>query len=292
MSAASKDTQLTPVKNGKRKAESELIDLTGNDTVSTPSPLKKAKATVKSETPSQRSRKTLTPKSNASKTSVTPKRTSSSALTRTTPTRASTSRFVPHIPAGDDYAEFIGGYDDFGSASDGPRITLRDLAECGYPFGNFARVSRRPREEYRPLRILNGGYTVTAPSIARQLGSAAATAAAATELSLVLSVYWEELWGKFELGVVNGVLYLAQKPKHSGATLYDFKWRGRHHDGRLFAGDDNGGTIKFLGDGRVKCCLKLRSGEEVSFDGNRIPQEDMTSPIHAKELESEWGRYV
>ncbi|KAK8094558.1 hypothetical protein PG997_001243 [Apiospora hydei] len=100
------------------------------------------------------------------------------------------------------------------------------------------------------------------------------------EFDLVLTLAGSNLWGHFDLGVVEGVFFLDQRPWQSSHDELSFIWRGREHEGPIIYGNSNRGWIKFLGGGRG-----------IEFYGDRLPGQSTTSEISPREMEREFEGY-
>ncbi|KAI9016984.1 hypothetical protein BC832DRAFT_3225 [Gaertneriomyces semiglobifer] len=134
----------------------------------------------------------------------------------------------------------------------------------------------------RPLGLLNGRYDLTSDEVKAQWDFDD------EDFSLVLTLSGSEIWGKFELGIISGIMRIPQRPFASSYEQIPFRWRGREDQGPIMYGDDNTGWIKFLGDGRVVGKLDYMS---VDFRGVRVPGQGTRSEIQAAEMQSEWSDY-
>jgi hypothetical protein len=60
------------------------------------------------------------------------------------------------------------------------------------------------------------------------------------------------LWASFDFGVVSGIIRCANAPTTVGESC-SFTWHGEEqYEGQLMFGNDNTGTLTFLGDGKLK----------------------------------------
>ncbi|KAL7624024.1 hypothetical protein AAE478_005581 [Parahypoxylon ruwenzoriense] len=163
------------------------------------------------------------------------------------------------------YAEYDNN-DDGWSNDDFGGYHPAELIPVGFPSAQFA-----------PLGLLNGRYDIRCPDVTEEFGY--------RDFSLVLTLSGSELWGQFNLGVVFGILHFEERPYRSLESL-DFTWRGRDEEGRVIYGDDNGGSIQFLGDGRIEGQLDF-----IEFQGQRLAGQGTRSEVHARTMESEWDGY-
>ncbi|KAJ3189269.1 hypothetical protein HDU85_002897 [Gaertneriomyces sp. JEL0708] len=138
-------------------------------------------------------------------------------------------------------------------------------------------------QELKPLGLLNGRYDLTSDEVSDQYAHFDDE-----DFSLVLTLNGTELWGKFDLGIVSGIMHIPQRPFASSHESIPFKWRGREDQGSIMYGDDNTGWIKFLGDGRVEGKLNYMS---VDFRGVRWANQGTRSEIQAAEMKREWSDY-
>jgi hypothetical protein len=105
----------------------------------------------------------------------------------------------------------------------------------------------------------------------------------------VLTISGRELWGKFDLGVVSGIMHFADRPMRSSYDCMPFTWRGAETDGPIWYGNNNHGWIRFLGDGCIEGELDYMS---LEFGGERLPGQGTRSEIDAQTMWSEWDGYT
>lgn len=134
--------------------------------------------------------------------------------------------------------------------------------------------------DLKPLGLLNGRYSVSSRSITSQWGP--------MRKSLVLTLQGSELWGKFDLGIIEGILHFERRPYVSSEEAIDFRWRGRERDGPMFYGNDNRGWLRFLGDGSVEGFLDYMS---LDFEADRNPGQGTRSEVDARDMVDEWDGY-
>ncbi|XXG97186.1 GrpE, mitochondrial [Hypoxylon texense] len=317
-----------PVKSAKRKAESENVDLTVNVgginiTVSASNTAKKAKTTSKAATPSKAAtKKTIDPKPKTPKAPKTPPVTKPKAK----PKAASEPRVKPEPAA--PFSSFGStaaattpsrpiqtarrgrGWTPGGpprSSNDGrprpPYFKAEDSDSDGFGSGygngngngngfsnnnNYGGGGGDDETELKPLGLLNGRYEVASDEVASQWGH--------SDLSLVLTLHGSELWGRFDLGAVRGVLHFERRPYQPSRSAVDFRWRGRgrERDGPVLFGDGNGGGnggwVRFLGGGLLEGFLDCL-GPGLVFRARRLPGQGTRSEVDAREMMAEWGGY-
>ncbi|KAK6845078.1 hypothetical protein PG995_015188 [Apiospora arundinis] len=134
----------------------------------------------------------------------------------------------------------------------------------------------------KSLGLLNGRYDIDCPYVAGEWPHVG------DDFELVLTLAGTSLWGHFDLGIVEGVFLLDQRPFESSHDELNFIWRGRERDGPIMYGDSHRGWIKFLGGGRVEGYLDWMG---IDFHGQRVPGQSTTSEISAREMDREWNGY-
>ncbi|KAI8634205.1 hypothetical protein F5Y19DRAFT_203728 [Xylariaceae sp. FL1651] len=288
----------------KRKVDSSNVDLivnvggvnitvSANDASSSSSAVKKAK-TSKTSTAKPAASAPTSQKTAASKkpTSTKP---SSSASTSTTPAKKQTARR--------------------GGISQGPSRGSAATAETASPRPRTKQTARRsgafmardripapgstaldegyrydePPPPYaendnssglRPLGLLNGRYDIASNEVREQWGD--------ENFDLVLTLSGHEMWGKFDLGIVSGILHFAERPLVSSLERVPFTWRGEETDGPIHYGNNNRGWIQFLGDGRIEGELDFM---RLDFGGERLPGQGTRSEIDVATMRREWNGY-
>ncbi|EMT62645.1 hypothetical protein FOC4_g10006270 [Fusarium odoratissimum] len=133
-----------------------------------------------------------------------------------------------------------------------------------------------------PLGFLNGDYEVESLDVSEQWDFDP------DEFQLTLTISGNRLWGRFNLGVYEGVLLFEERPMRSSHDRVWFKWRGREDQGPVIYGDNNEGWMEFLGDGRIEGWLGHQS---LSFQARRLPGQGTRSSIDARTLQDEWNGY-
>ncbi|KAI1418269.1 hypothetical protein F5Y13DRAFT_151002 [Hypoxylon sp. FL1857] len=134
--------------------------------------------------------------------------------------------------------------------------------------------------ELRSLGLLNGRYDIDCPYVTAEWGL--------TAFKLILTLSGSQLWGRFNLGVVRGVLRFDERPWQSSYEKIEFKWRGREREGPMIYGNKNTGWIKFLGDGRIEGELDYM---RIQFKGNRADGQGTRSGVDAAAMRNEWDGY-
>ncbi|KAF6519747.1 hypothetical protein HZS61_016164 [Fusarium oxysporum f. sp. conglutinans] len=133
-----------------------------------------------------------------------------------------------------------------------------------------------------PLGLLNGDYEVESLDVSEQWDFDP------DEFQLTLTISGNRLWGRFNLGVYEGVLLFEERPMRSSHDRVWFKWRGREDQGPVIYGDNNEGWMEFLGDGRIEGWLGHQS---LSFQARRLSGQGTRSSIDARTLQDEWNGY-
>lgn len=139
-----------------------------------------------------------------------------------------------------------------------------------------------PNKPLLPLGLLNGDYDISSRYIASEwpdIGS---------DLSLTLTLDGPRLWGRFDLGAIEGVLLINERPRESSVRRVPFIYRGKEDDGPVYYGNSNEGWIRFLGGGRIQGYFDYQG---VTFRGERVPRQGTTSRISASRMQDEWSGY-
>ncbi|CAH0044913.1 unnamed protein product [Clonostachys solani] len=137
-------------------------------------------------------------------------------------------------------------------------------------------------DELAPLGLLNGDYHIRSSDVTDQwdhFGS---------EFDLTLTISGRQLWGRFDLGVIEGIMHFSERPWASSEEGLPFTWRGRENEGPIFYGGHNKGEIRFLGGGVIEGRFDYQG---LEFDGRRIPDQGTRSSVSASNMEQEWGEY-
>ncbi|KAI0518410.1 hypothetical protein F5B22DRAFT_60876 [Xylaria bambusicola] len=137
-----------------------------------------------------------------------------------------------------------------------------------------------PSSSLGSLGLLNGRYDIFSREVNDQWGH--------EDFDLVLTLSGNKLWGKFDLGIVTGILHFDERPWESSDEPVPFTWRGEETDGPVWYGNNNKGWIRFLGNGRIEGQLDYMS---LDFDGTRVSGQNTRSPIDAQSMQYEWNGY-
>ncbi|TRX97452.1 hypothetical protein FHL15_001730 [Xylaria flabelliformis] len=138
----------------------------------------------------------------------------------------------------------------------------------------------RDDDSLEPLGLLNGRYNISSHEVTGQWGH--------DDLDLVLTLSGRELWGKFDLGIISGILHFNERPWESSHDRVPFTWRGEETEGQIWYGNNHHGWIKFLGDGRIEGELDYMS---LDFGGDRVSGQNTRSEIDAQSMRREWDGY-
>ncbi|KAI3340315.1 hypothetical protein F4824DRAFT_417556 [Ustulina deusta] len=137
-----------------------------------------------------------------------------------------------------------------------------------------------PPSSLGPLGLLNGRYGIFSNEANDQWGC--------DDFDLVLTLSGNELWGKFDLGIVSGILHIDERPWESSDDPVPFTWRGEERDGQIFYGNINRGWITFLGNGHIQGQLDYMT---LDFGGDRLSGQSTRSQIDARSMQREWHGY-
>ncbi|KAH7358559.1 hypothetical protein B0T11DRAFT_284700 [Plectosphaerella cucumerina] len=96
------------------------------------------------------------------------------------------------------------------------------------------------------LGLLNGGYDIRSETVENEWPHLS------HNLSLVFTLSGREMWGQFDLGVVEGIMHFKERPATSSYDRVPFTWRGRENEGHIIYGNNNHEWVQFLGDGRIE----------------------------------------
>ncbi|KAJ4011134.1 hypothetical protein NW752_007332 [Fusarium irregulare] len=137
-------------------------------------------------------------------------------------------------------------------------------------------------DELAPLGLLNGDYYFVSSDVTEQWDYDL------DELEFTLTLAGNELWGRFNLGVYEGVLRFDERPMRSSHDRLYFTWRGREDQGPVIYGENNKGWMEFLGNGRINGCIERQS---LSFRVRRVEGQGTRSSIDARDLQDEYDGY-
>ncbi|KAM0457189.1 hypothetical protein ACHAPV_006828 [Trichoderma viride] len=175
-----------------------------------------------------------------------------------------------------------GGYSDYADPFDEPPPPYEDRYEDEDSHDD----SHRPvqRASLATLGLLNGRYDISSRSVDEEWPQYA------SGLTLVLTLAGSSLWGRFDLGIIEGVLYFEERPRKSSMDAVQFSWRGREAEGPISYDDRrNKGWIKFLGGGRIEGWIDHL---DIYFEGDRMPGQGTRSEVEARSMQNEWNGYT
>jgi hypothetical protein len=144
--------------------------------------------------------------------------------------------------------------------------------------------SEEDDDELAPLGLLNGNYEIVSSDVTEQWDFYDPD-----DLDLTLTLSGNKLWGRFNLGVYEGVLCFDERPMRSSHDRLYFTWRGREDQGPVMYGNNNTGWMEFLGNGRINGRLDHQS---LSFRARRVEGQGTRSSIDAGSLLNEWSSYT
>ncbi|KAK5635209.1 hypothetical protein RRF57_010921 [Xylaria bambusicola] len=168
------------------------------------------------------------------------------------------------------------GYGDYGDYSDHDGRNDYDHSDSD----DYDDDSPPPSSSLGSLGLLNGRYDIFSREVNSQWGH--------RDFDLVLTLSGNKLWGKFDLGIVTGILHFDERPWESSDEPVPFTWRGEETDGPVWYGNNNNGWIRFLGNGRIEGQLDYMS---LDFGGTRASGQSTRSPIDAQSMQYEWNGY-
>ncbi|PTB62285.1 hypothetical protein BBK36DRAFT_1129621 [Trichoderma citrinoviride] len=169
------------------------------------------------------------------------------------------------------------GYSEFATSFD----------EAPPPYEEFSDSSNRfDGNSLSPLGLLNGRYDISCPYVESEWPMCG------SDFSLVLTIVGSSLWGRFDMGIIEGVLYIEERPRASSFDNIPFVWRGREtSEGQIFYDERstcNQGSLRFLGDGSIKGYFEY---QDIQFEGQRLPGQGTRSELDARTLQNEWDSY-
>jgi hypothetical protein len=136
----------------------------------------------------------------------------------------------------------------------------------------------------RALGLLNGQYTVSSAHVSSEWDFLN------TGFELVLTLDGSVMWGKLDLGIIQGVIWFASRPMNSSHDAVPFSWRGQEHEGVIWYNDrQQRGWMRFLGGGRIEGQIDFM---DISFKGLRTSGQGTRSVINASSMQREWNEYT
>lgn len=133
-----------------------------------------------------------------------------------------------------------------------------------------------------PLGLLNGSYEITSPDVSDEWSRYGEDS-----FDLVLTISGTSMWGRFDLGVVRGVMFFSRRPHESSDDEVPFEWRGEEDEGSIMY-QNNEGYMRFLGGGRIEGYIDFMS---LHFQGRRLPGQGTRSEVDARTMERTWDGY-
>ncbi|KAK3295017.1 uncharacterized protein B0H64DRAFT_402382 [Chaetomium fimeti] len=132
-----------------------------------------------------------------------------------------------------------------------------------------------------PLGLLNGRYQLrcTGPTAYADDGH---------DSGIIFTLDGDALWGSFEIGPLNGILRLDERPWSSSYQALPFEWRGEDTQGGVHAEANDGSYIKFLGNGEVVGGIGFYN-TMLEFDGFRVSGQDTRSEVSAFSMRWQWS---
>ncbi|KAJ6049755.1 DNA-repair protein UmuC-like N-terminal [Penicillium canescens] len=138
----------------------------------------------------------------------------------------------------------------------------------------------------RRLGLLNGEYDIAFDEPTGNLFNANGPR---VHPKICLTLNWDEIFGSLKLGILDGILWMPERPKRASEEKVPFQWHGKV-SGQLFVGYENSGWIQFLGDGQIEgeisCFLRYK------FQGQRTSGENASPARSAHDLRREWQGYI
>ncbi|KAM4066196.1 hypothetical protein HRG_000335 [Hirsutella rhossiliensis] len=160
-------------------------------------------------------------------------------------------------------------------------ISEDDYNQPPPPYSEFEEDDQ-PGAGLDSLGLINGDYNIDCPFVTSQWNCYG------SDFEMTLTLAGSALWGSFDLGIIEGVLFIDERPWQSSDDYYEFKWRGRESDGPIMYGDHHQGWIKFLGGGRIEGWFDYRG---LRFEGERLPGQGTRSSRDARSLRMQWDGY-
>ena len=144
--------------------------------------------------------------------------------------------------------------------------------------------SNRPSQQSQQsqsLGLLNGRYELECQDLEEWDYS---------DFSLILTLDNQSLWGAYDFGMFEGILYLTTRPYAASNEQLAFTWRGRENgEGETSFGDGNVGWLKFLGGGRIEGMINCYG--QARFSGRRVSGSHTRSERDARSMRDEWNDY-
>jgi hypothetical protein len=138
---------------------------------------------------------------------------------------------------------------------------------------------------FPPLGLLNGRYKI------QYQPTSPVTDVDQSRSHLVFTLDGNSLWGYFEIGPLQGVMYIPERPWESSRRELSFEWRGVDDQGvdhGAGLGED-GSWVAFLGDGLVEGEIVF-FGDVLQFDARRLAGQGTRSEISVAEMRRRWDQ--
>lgn len=149
--------------------------------------------------------------------------------------------------------------------------------------------ARSQHSSPRPkLGLLNGRYDVSCPDMENNYLESR------NDFGLIVTMDGNELWVKFDLGELTGMMKLA-RPWDSSSERHVMYWRGEYCDELTRVDTDylaeDCNYLIFLGDGHIQGSICSLGGDEFHFDAYRMPGQGPYSEITRNQARQEWDRW-
>ena len=110
------------------------------------------------------------------------------------------------------------------------------------------------------------------------------------DFRLILCLAGNTIWGAYDFGMFNGILFLPSRPYRASHEQHWFHWCGRENgEGEVSRDADNEGWIQFLGDGNIRGAINCYG--RGRFTGYRISGQETRAPRDARSMQHEWDEY-
>lgn len=144
-------------------------------------------------------------------------------------------------------------------------------------------IDENEKAALAPLDPLNGRYDISSPFVTDEWPYCG------SDFELDLTISGSKLWGQFDLGLIEGLIYFEERPMRSSNKIVPFRWRGYETgENSGFAGDGNEGWIRFLGGGHIKGYFDY---QRIYFQGQRKSGQRTKSGVDVSTLQSKWDKF-
>ncbi|RDB19989.1 hypothetical protein Hypma_013077 [Hypsizygus marmoreus] len=134
------------------------------------------------------------------------------------------------------------------------------------------------------LRDLVSEYKIIAPYLQDQWSG---DTGGDIHLKMSPSLNHSHLWVWFHFGVVSGIMRSRGPPPEKVGDVVHFLWRGREEgEGEMTYGEDNIGSITFLGDGKIRGTMRWMG--EFEFAGKKVPRRNVVWVKSVDGWKNEW----